>query len=206
MAYKYHIIFNKQEARFTEPTVTFSIGNIKSRSPSALYFIFRGYDMYDNHIYTYTSPRWVIDTEYQSKTRTFEISDLNELSDETPLFEEIAYTQIELVTVGIDSENPLYFNNLIFNDGEYIGYHTPRERVRKQIGFSQTRYCNLYDEENNYLQIIRPQGDAVWTDTLNASACTVIAPHLASESDIDSPVNVFYEFINQTEQRIDVLR
>jgi len=195
---EYHLTFPKTDIQFEESTVTLRIGNVRSRLPSVLYFIFRGYDSHDNLIYTYTSPRWVIDVEYSSRTRTWDIDDA--------MVEAMASTQIELVAVGISSENPLYFNNVIFNNDYDIGYHEPNERVSKTIGFKNTRYCNLYGTDGNFLQVIRPNGETMRTDVISKCGCSVIAPHLSDESNIDDPVNVFYEFINQTEQRIDVLR
>ena len=203
---EYHLTFPRQYVRFDEKTVTFSICHIRSRFPSVLYFRLYGYDVHENLIYSYTSPRWIINNGvtddgkpiFDKRTRTFDIDDT--------IYEDIAYTQIELVTIGISSENPLYFNNVIFNNGRDIGYCKPNQRESKTIGFKNTRYCNLYDVNGNYLQVIRPNADSMMTDVLTKCGCTVIAPHLENESDIDDPINIFYEFINQVEQRIDVLR
>lgn len=199
MSVEYHLLFPKSRIAFDDTTLTFSIQHIKSRMPSILYFFLKCYDNDDELIYTYTSPRWVIDTIYKRRYRTFELN--------PDVVEKTAFTQLELVSIGTSSENPLYFNGLMLNTGEDLGeHHIPREQVTKSIGFLNTRYCNLYNEDGNFLQVIRPTGKGFTTSVLEKDACTVIAPHFYDESDIDDPINIFYEFINQVEQRIDVLR
>lgn len=195
---EYHLKLPKTPILFNEEEVTFSINHIKSRLTSVLYFNFYCYNKSDTKIYTYTSPRWVIDTTYQRRSRTFTLP--SDVVDET------AYTQVELVVIGITSENPLYFTECMLNEGEDIGYHQPHEQINRTIGLHNSRYVNLYDAEGNFLQIIRPQGDKLATNKIDKSTCTVLAPHFHDEEDIDDPINVFMEFINQTEQRIDVLR
>jgi len=203
---EYHLYLPKTHVRFDRSEVTFSIGQIRSRYPSVLYFRFYGYNIHDELIYKYTSPRWIIDNPtsddgkpmFNKKTRTWDI--------DNSILDKIAYTQIELITIGISSENPLYFNRIIFNEDGDIGFYIPNQIVAKPIGFKNTRYCNLYDVDGNYLQVIRPEADGMMTNMLSKCKCTVIAPHLTNESDIDDPVNIFYEFINQAEQNIDVLR
>ena len=199
MAVEYHLIFPKTYNLFNDTTVTFSIEHIKSRITSVLYFILRCYDKDDNVIFTYKSPRWAIDTSYKRRVQTFDIG--KDSLDNT------VYVQLELVSIGTSSENPLYFNGLMLvNDYDLKEHHAPDEHTNAEIGFLNTRYANLYDSEGNFLQVIRPVGDKFETNKLNHSECTVIAPHFSDESDIDDPINIFYEFINQVEQRIDVLR
>ena len=199
MPVEYHLILPKTQINFDDTTLTFSIQNIRSRFSSVLYFILRCYDRHNTLIYTYNSPRWAIDTVYKRRHKTFDIG--REIVNNT------VYTQIELVSIGTSSENPLYFNGLMLNAGvDPEVHHVPNERVSKDIKFANTRYANLYNADGNFLQVIRPNGTGFSTDLLIKNECTVIAPHFYDESDIDDPVNVFYEFINQAEQRIDVLR
>jgi hypothetical protein len=199
MTVEYHLIFPKTQIQFDATQLTFSIEHIKSRFTSVLYFILRCYDKDDNLIYAYKSPRWVIDTIYKRRFKTFDIG--GNIVDET------VYTQLELVSVGTSSENPLYFNGLMLNTGKDLGgHHTPNEQVTRSVGFINTRFANLYNVDGNFLQVIRPSGKAFTTDRLEKDGCTVIAPHFYDEDDVDDPINIFYEFINQTEQRIDVLR
>ena len=196
---EYHLKFPKTNIYFNNNELTFSINHIKSRLTSVLYFKLHCYDKTGtNEIHTYTSPRWVIDTEYKRRSTTFTIPQ-NKV-DAT------AYTQIELIAIGITSENPLYFTECMLNEGEDIGYHKPSEQVQMNIGLHTSRYVNLYNPDGNFLQVIRPKGDKLSTNVIDKSTCTVLAPHFHDEEDIDDPINVFMEFINQTEQRIDVLR
>ena len=198
METEYHFTFPKTPTTFITNTVTFSINHIKSRLLSVLYFKLHCYDKSDTEIYTYTSPRWVIDTDWRRRVRTFYLPNGVE--------EDIVYTQIELISIGVSSLNPLYFTECMLNEKGDIGYHQPSEHRELTVGFLNSRYVNLYSNDGNFLQVIRPQGDKIETNKLLKSTCTVIAPHLAEESDIDDPINIFMEFINQTEQRIDVLR
>ena len=187
---------------------------MKSRLPCAVYFILHLFDKYGTEMYSdsrdatstvqhnpvYQSERWVVDNTYSTYYETFDI-------DEQYVKEGVQF-QIELRTVNVTSENPLYFNGVILNEGEWDGYHTPNEVINEQkIGFNKSNYVNLYSSDKDaYLQVIRPNRDSITTNELTASSCTVLAPHLSSEPSWDEPVNLFLEFINQTEQRIDVLR
>ena len=198
MSIQTHLKFPKTNVQFMSNTLTFSIEHIKSRHPCVCYFILRCYDSSDEKIYSYTSPRWVINDEYEKKSRTFTISDT--------VYEEVAYTQLELIFIGVTSENPVWFTELMFYEGEDKPYSIPHMQVKADVQFVKTRYANLYDSNDNYLQVIRPNGEPFRTDCLTKSGCTVIAPYLENETDIDDPVNVFMEFVNQVEQTIDVLR
>ena len=214
---EYHIKFPKTPTFFFSSTATFSINHIKSRLTSVLYFKLHCYDKTGtNEIYTYVSPRWVINGDsvvdgvkkegWTRRVRTFEIPS-REVDGKTRSYtEDIVYTQIELIALGNDSENPLYFTECMLNEGEDIGYHQPSEHRELDVGFVNSRYVNLYNKNGDFMQVIRPQGDKISTNKLLKSTCTVIAPHFDDESDVDDPINVFMEFINQTEQRIDVLR
>ena len=204
MELEYHIMLPKQVVIFSNNKLTFSVEKMKSRLPSVFYFILHLYDKNDDEIIfnekpVYKSNRWAIDRTYSTYHTTFEI-------DESCIWRAIRF-QIELVAIGITSENPLYFNGLMFNEREYKDYHEPREVVtEKEIGFLKSSYANLYGYDGNYLQVIRPTRANMFTNRISASPCTVLAPHFDDEADVDNPVNVFMEFINQTEQRIDVLR
>ena len=196
---EFQLKFPIQEISFNTTKLTFSINHIRSRLGSALYFKFICFNKNQEPIYTYTSPRWYIDTIYTRRANTFDIPQ--------NIFDRTFYSQIVLVTIGIDSENPLYFTECMLNVGEDLGeYHQVNEEVIADIGLSKTSYANLYKKDGNYLQVIRPTGEKINTRKLNKSTCTVLAPHLVEESDIDEPTNIFLEFLHQREQRIDVLR
>lgn len=194
-----HIItFPMMKTEFMSDTLTFSIGNIKSRLPSVFYYRIILYEMDKTTVLeSYTSPRFVVNTSYSSIVDTFEIDSVDGL----------AYMELSLVSIGTSSESPLYFNRVMLNEGEYDGYHSTDEQIKNMnIGFNKSGYVNLYDEKDNYLQVIRPLHDKISLKKFYASECTVLAPHLADESSVDSPVNLYLEFINQREQKIDVLR
>ena len=196
---EYQIIFPKQGINFNDNQLTFLINHIKSRVLSTLYFKLKLYDMEDNLIYTYTSDRWVIDTEYNSRSKTFSIN-------EKKLALASQYS-IELYAVGITSANPLYFNELMLAEGEVSEYHKPSDiQEDVPVEFNKSSYVNLYNFDGSYLQVIRPKRDGITTSKLTGSSCTVLAPHFEDEDIRDDPVDIFLEFINQTEQRIDVLR
>lgn len=195
---EYSLKLPQTEILFNETEVTFSINYVKSRQVSVLYFKFHCFNRSKEKIWTYTSPRWVVDTEYRRRSHTFNLP--LDIRDKT------VYTQVELRPVGITSENPLYFAELMLNEGDDIGYHIPNENLERSVGFVNNAYVNLYSSNGNYLQVIRPKKDGFTTNQLSASTCTVLAPHLEDESDIDDPVNIFMEFLNQTDQSIDVLR
>lgn len=197
---EYRIKFPKIQVNFSSSDLFFLINHVKSREVSALYFKLHCYDKSNTEFYTYVSPRWIITKDYSKKIRTFSLSD--------DVYDKVLYTRIELIAVGNSSENPLYFTECMFGEDEGVyEYHTPHEVLKEYtIGFLNSCYVNLYDNDGNYLQIIRPNRENISNNVINHSTCTVLAPHLYEESDIDDPVNVFLEFINQTEQRIDVLR
>lgn len=196
---QYHLKFPVTQVLFTKTQLTFSINKIKSRLPSVLYFILHCYDMEMNEVYTYTSDRWVIGTVYEHRHTTFEIDSI--------LLDDFAYTQIELVTMGIDSENPLYFTECMLQEGEWDEYHTPNEVAQSWfVGFKTNTYANLYNNDGDYLQVIRPHKEAFHTDKLDKAEVTILAPHFEDDEDFDDDVAVFIEAMNQREQTIDVLR
>jgi hypothetical protein len=95
----------------------------------------------------------------------------------------------------------------MFQEGEYDGYHQSDEYMSEyKISFNKSCYTNLYTSNDSYLQVIRPSKAEISTNKLNKCECTVLAPHLENEIDVDKPVAVFLEFLNMTEQRIDVLK
>ena len=197
---EFSVLFPKEFAYFTENELTFSIFNMKSRVISSVYFIFYSYDMDDNLINTYVSPRWIVDNTYSTYHHTFTIPESTVSSS--------SYYQIELVAVDVTSENPLYFNHLMLKEGdEPSEYHKPFDLVEElNVKFNKSRYCNLYDNEGNFLQVMRPNGKDITLKNIHADTVTVLAPHFDSESELDNPVNLFYEYMNQTEQTINVLR
>ena len=187
--------------------LTFSMGKIKSRrNPCVVYFKFYCFDYHGNKIAEYTSDRWVITTEYTPKHSTFTIPyeqkpDSEEYYDGTDLDD----YYMELYMIGVDSENPLYFNNIQLNEGDLLDYHQPEKLMDNiQIGFNNNYYCNLYDSTDSFLQVIRPYHDGFSTKSLGKSQMTVLIPHLPNETIFDDPINLFYEYMYMTEQKIGV--
>lgn len=204
MELEYHIKLPKQVVIFSDNELTFSIDKMKSRLPCVVYFILHLFDKNDDEVLVNQKPvhissRWVVDKTYSTYYDTFEI-------DESFVDNAVQF-QIELVLINVTSENPLYFNGLMFNEGEYKEYHEPSElETEKEIGFLNSSYTNLYSSNGYFLQVIRPTRAKMFTNRLSASQCSVLAPHFDDERVVDHPINIFMEFINQTEQRIDVLR
>lgn len=203
---QYHMLFPMTRILFNNTQLTFSINHIKSRQPSVLYFKLHCYDAHidsdgkpTNEIYTYTSDRWVIGTVYEHRETTFNITE--------EAMENTAYTQIEVITMGIDSENPLYFTEVMFQEGAFSDYHSPSEvKTSSLIGLHNNTYANLYTSDGEYLQVIRPNREAFHTDKLDKAETTILAPHFPDDEDFDSDIAVFIEAMNQREQTINVLR
>lgn len=197
---KYKITFAESQIRTSEENLTFTIGKIKSRTPSVVYFKFYGYDLRNNLITEHTSKRWVITSHYTNKSETF-----NAITDTTKKIEDLDHIKIEIYLLGITSENPLYLNHIQLNTGLEKPYHIPNEAIQHiNLGFHKNSYLNLYDTTDNFLQIIRPSHESFSTDKLTPSQCTILAPHLAKESEFDNPVALLYEYMYQTEQIIGV--
>ena len=220
-----------QRRNFESTDFTFSIGHIRSRRPSVMYFILHCYDVTatktideetGEFIYTgeiliddnpvYTSDRTVIGTSYgdePSYINTFSIpAKYTKDGKQRDLIEDTFYYVLEIITLGVDSENPLYFNRLMLQEGEeYNGYHDPSERSNSHsIELTSNLYANIYNFDGDYLQVIRPNKESFRTDELGKAKYTILAPHFEDDDGVDGHVAVFLEAMNQTEQRIDVLR
>lgn len=195
-----------QQIRVNDDDLTFSIGHIKTRNqPAVIYFKFYGFDYHKTLIAEYTSDRMVVTTEYQQLYKTFQVP-YEGTPTPTSHYSDLDHFYIELYMIGVDSENPLYFNHVQLNQGDkLLDYHKPNDAIQNvTVGFHNNKYINLYDESEVFLQIIRPNGEDITTEKLTKSQMTIIAPHLPSESTFDDPVNLFYEFMYMTEQRIGV--
>ena len=203
MADEFHLYFPKFNKTFDKEDVVFSIGNIKSRVPSVCYMKCHCYDLHDSEILVSNKPvhvgeRFVITSGYQSYIEAFEIP--------TSILERTFTISIELVLLGLTSENPCYFNEVMFEVGEnHTEYHKPNDAFGEtHILFNNNNYAVLYDIYDNGVQVIRPYKDNFTTKKLTASKCTILAPHLSNEPKTDTPSNIMQEFINQTEQYIQI--
>lgn len=203
---EYRLLLPKQNKLFDESTLTFTVNHMRSRRPSVFYFLLHLFDMDDVEIYTYTSPRSAVGTAFDLDSpdylETFELP--------SDIVEKSTYVQLELRTLGVNSENPLYFSELMLQEGDsFNGYHIPSSYDKLNshtIELPSNLYANLYDNEGNYLQVIRPNKEGFNTNTLNKAQYTILAPHFNDEEEVDSHIAVFLEAMNQTEQKIDVLR
>ena len=197
---------NPFQIRLNNNELTFMIENIKSRNPCIVYFKFYGYNHRKTLIGEYTSSKWVITREYSKQYETFEINFAQiPNSDKYYTVDDLDNFYMDLFIVGVDSENPIYFNHLQLNEGEVKEYHTPNEEVKDvKVGFEENKYINLYGGDDTYLQIIRPVGEDISTSQLTPSQTTIIAPHLPEESTFDDPISIFYEFMYMNEQIIGV--
>ena len=203
MIEEFHLKFKKFQKNFDESKVIFSIGNIKSRVPSVCYMICHCYDLHDDEILVNSQPahigkRFVVTPVYQSYIEAFEIPE--EILGRT------FNIGIELVMLGLTSENPCYFNQLMFEVGEnHYEYHKPNDAFGKtDILFNNNNYAVLYDKDDKGLQVIRPNHDNFNTKQITASKYSILAPHLPNEPKTDTPSNLMQEFINQTEQYIQI--
>ena len=196
---QYHLLLPKTQALFTTNDLTFSINKIRSRRPSVAYPRLHLFDMSGDLIESIDGERWVIGTVYEHRESQFTITD--------ELLSDAVYTQIELVLLGIDSENPLYFTEVMFQEGVFTEYHQPNEEIIDEvIKFNKNTYTNLYKPDGNYVQVIRPNQEEFKTTELSKAEVTILAPHFEDDSDFDDDVAVFIEAMNQREQTIDVLR
>lgn len=188
------ITIPKTQIRIINPTLTFVIENIKMRNQlGVFYFQFKGYNIHGTLIENYVSSKWVIGTTYLSIQDSFSINNISQLDN----YELILYIG------GATSENPLYMNHLMLTDKEYTEYHEPLEtRKNVQIDFKNTNSVNLYTDNEEYLQIIRPNKDAISSETITPSQQTILIPHLPNESDYDDPVSLIYEYLLMNEQKI----
>ena len=119
-----------------------------------------------------------------------------------------AFYQIRLLVDGLTPRNRLFFNHMQLCEGSTKDYHQPESSIPKtSIKFSNNFYANLYaSNDENYLQVIRPYYNNMDTETITKSKVTVLAPHLANEDEYDDPANIGLEFMNSTDQVIEILR
>ena len=200
---EFHLLFPAFQKNFDSEQVVFSIGNIKSREPSVCYMKCHCYDLYDDEILVDSQPvhvgkRFVVTKSYREYVENFEIP--------FDILDRTFNIRIELIFLGLTSEIPCYFNRVMFEVGEtHTEYHKPNDAFDKtDIRFNNNNYAVLYDIHDNGLQVIRPYHDDFNTKELTASKYTILAPHLSDEPKTDTPSNLMQEFINQTEQYIQI--
>ena len=183
--------------------LTFVIDQMKCRTLSVVYFKLHAYDIHGDEILVnndalYVGKRWIVSEQFQTYYETFEIS--------TEQIRQIKDLEVELVMIKVTSNNPVSFTGVRLANGEYDGIHrvSDVENLVHSIEFLNSGYANLYSEIEDYLQVIRPTKTPFTTKQLTRSKYTVLAPHLAGESALDNPTNLFVEFINQHEQETNI--
>ena len=218
---EYHLIFPITQTFLLDNTITVSVENMKSRLPTVVYFMIHCLDKDQDIITTYTTERWAVGTEYDGNVASVTVGEdfsnvesLLFIHDENQgtlvdwnlgqdVQRDTSYLQLEMVILGVTSENPIYFNKIMLKEGEYEGYHIPKELVSEfSVSFVNNNYALFLDEDDTYLQVIRPNKESMTTKVIKASDMTILAPHFTNESAFDDPVNVLYEFMDQREQEI----
>ena len=202
MTTKYLITLPKQELvkNFTTTRLTFTIGKMRSLGVCIVKPVLKLYNLNKTSISEYSGKQWVVANNYTEYTQTYNITE-DELYD-------TAYIQIVLEVVGITNEYPIYFNNLMLNEGDYTAYHQPDESLDEMtIYFVNNFFTNLYSSNtDSFLEVIRPNYDNFTTQVLKKSKCTILAPHLVNEDSIDSSENLSLEYMNMSDQVIEILR
>lgn len=197
------IIFPRVSNQFNTEN-SFTINYMKSRTPSIYYFKVHCYHLNGSEILKesdafYVSQRMLVDATWNSYSQTFKFTEA-----ELNTIKEI---QIELRFILVDDDNPVYFTECMLLNREFEGewFETDKKDTEAEIGFVNNRYANLYTtNEDDYLQIIRPTSTAFTTNKLSKSECSVLCPHLVGETEWDKPINLYMEFINQTEQTTNI--
>lgn len=202
MVTKYTITLPKKELmkNFTNKKLTFSVGKMKSKGVCIVKPVLQLITINKQPLKTLSGVSWVVANNYNSYIQTFNLTD-----DE---LQETAYIQLKLEVIGITSTQPIYFTNLMLNEGSYTEYHQPNDTIEEMsIYFINNFFTNVYTKNKDcYLEIIRPNYDSLTTKTLSKSNCTVLAPHLSDEDKIDSPENIGLEYMNMSDQVIEILR
>lgn len=203
MQVEYHILMQEIDNNIGDENLTFVINHMKCRTICVVYFILHCYDINHDEILiakkpVYVGKRWVVDASYSKYVEKFIVSD--------KILEKTSKVQVELVAINIDDNNPLYFNECMLTDKEFTEYHKTDEAMEiAQISLIKNGYVNMYmNKTENYLQVMRPSKKSFTTKTLAANDVTVLAPHIPNEPQADDPINLFIEFLNQTEQTTSI--
>lgn len=197
---RYVLKSNFIQRNFSTRKLSYYIDNIRCDD---LMFAKPFIDLYTtgkSHIATYNGDWNVVGSEYQPILSTLNISS-NHL-------QRTGYYTVGLMVDGATLHNKLYFNHLQLAEGVIDKYHQPESSIPKtSIKLVNNFYVNLYQSNTeNYLQVIRPYYNNFDTETLTKSKVTVLVPHLANEDDIDDPQNIGLEFMNASDQVIEILR
>ena len=199
-SYNIYLPAKKMVKNFKGQKLTLSIGKIKSREFCVVtpYFIF--FDTDEKEVFRATLMESYLVTPSYSKI----VTTIDFAHDLTNLM----YYQVMLKVEGVHSNNPVQFTELMVNEGEPVDYIKPDEDVGESTVEFVNNFYALYYSTNlkGSLQIIRPNYDRITTENLLRSKCTVLAPHLNNELNPDKPENIGLEYMNMTEQTIELVR
>ena len=186
------------QKNFTSTTLTLMIDKMKSKSLVMVQPKIQTYTSGKGLIEEVTADWWAIGKEYQSHHTTFELSNIDD----------VAYYRLTLTIDNVTSTNKLFFNHIQLAEGDVTEYHEPVSSIpRTSVKLNNNFYANFYtSSDDSYLQVIRPYYNNLDTERITKSKVTVLAPHLANEDDRDSPSSIGLEFMNQTDQKIEILR
>lgn len=200
MAKRYTIYSDNLRKNFTNRKLTFSIERMRADKLLMVRAAIQYLDTEGDLIVGAPSRWWVVGKTYQQYYYSINLPE--------DMLNQTAFYRVILQVDELSNENKLYFNHVQLAEGSTHTYHQPNSAIPKtEIKFSSNFYANLYNaDDDNYLQVIRPYYNNMDTETITKSKVTVLAPHLANEDAIDSPANLGLEFMNQTDQVIEILR
>ena len=183
---------------FADTTLTFSCQKMKSKNDVVIIKPSIHFYSTDKTELSSDDGMWVVGSSYSQHSCEFTVSDI----------EMIGYYKIKLTIYNLKEGNALSFNHIQLAEGTETEYHQPEQDIPKtRIRLQNNFYANLYtSSDESYLQVIRPYYTNMDTETLSKSKATVIAPHLANEEETDTPSNLGLEFMNQSDQIIEILR
>lgn len=204
MEREFKIRTNKFLHEISDDTLTFAIDQMKCRTLAVVYFKIHAYDMNDDELLVngdalYVSKRWVVSGEFHTFFETFTLD-----SKLSRLIKELS---VELCMIRVGINNPLTFTGVRLMNGEYDGVHheSSEADIIHTIEFPNNPYVNLYSSNTtDYLQIIRPYKNLITTSEIKRDKCTILAPHIAGEDNIDNPSNLILEVMNQEEQETNI--
>lgn len=197
---RYTIISKKIKKNFNATKLTLSVENMKAIDFVMVRPFLRIYDSANRTLGTAYGDWWSIGNIKEKCSKTFTITQTN--------LEKTAWYTIGFIIDGVTHTNRLLFNHIQLCEGESTMYHQPATAIPKtEIKFTSNFYANFYtNDEKTYLQVIRPYYNSMDTKTITKSKVTVLAPHLADEDDVDDPNNIGLEYMNMSEQVIEILR
>ena len=192
------------DKNFSQTKLTLLFDKVKADTSAMIrpYFKLKGVNSQGQEVVLTTKYGnwWIIGKNYDKKYFTFNLSQ-DQVINGTRF-------SIGLIIDDVSNDNRVYFNHLQLAEGTATTYHQPESTIPKtDIKFTNNFYTNLYTSNTDgYLQVIRPYYNSMDTETITKSKTTVLAPHLKNEDSIDSPSNLGLEFMNASDQRIEILR